>query len=188
MQMESEGKQGFTEKIRQAINERRLTTEEENEEKRSPGAVIAEKILRAVNDGHLSSVEGSEEFLQKRAAEEDNPLPVIKPLLNRENGDVTDFHGMQLITFGTKEDSAYTVLYTHGGGYTEEIQLFHMQFCKKLAERLKAYVLVPIYPLAPNHIWKETYDLLTALYNSIITIGHYYESEANYDMSGRSDE
>ena len=30
--------------------------------------------------------------------------------------------------------------------------------------------------------------LLTALYNSIITIGHYYESEANYDMSGRSDE
>ena len=30
--------------------------------------------------------------------------------------------------------------------------------------------------------------LVTALYNSIITIGHYYESEANYDMSGRSDE
>ena len=82
MQMESEGKQGFAEKIRQAINERRLTTEEENEEKRSPGAVIAEKILRAVNDGHLASVEGSEEFLQKRAAEEDNPLPVIRPLLN----------------------------------------------------------------------------------------------------------
>ena len=168
MQMESGGKQGFTEKIRQAINERRLTNEEENEEKRSPGAVIAEKILRAVNDGHLSSVEGSEEFLQKRAAEEDNPLPVIKPLLNRENGDVTDFHGMQLITFGTKEDSAYTVLYTHGGGYTEEIQLFHMQFCKRLAERLKAYVLVPIYPLAPNHIWKETYDLLTALYKEML--------------------
>ena len=75
---------------------------------------------------------------------------------------------MQLITFGTKEDSAYTVLYTHGGGYTEEIQLFHMQFCKKLAERLKAYVLVPIYPLAPNHIWKETYDLLTALYKEML--------------------
>ena len=54
MQMESEGKQGFTEKIRQAINERRLTNEEENEEKRSPGAVIAEKILRAVRNFYRS--------------------------------------------------------------------------------------------------------------------------------------
>ena len=159
---------GFMEKLRQSMSEIHLPLPEESEEKRSHSAVIAERILRAVNDGHLSSVEGSEEYLQKRAAVEDEPLPLITPLLNRENGHVSDFHGMQLITFGNREAGKYTVLYLHGGGYAEEILPFHLNFCSKLAERIGAYVLVPIYPLAPNHTWKETYELLTALYRDLL--------------------
>ena len=112
----------------QKLNERKAALEADNheEEKRSPAAVVAEKILRAVNDGHLSSVEGSEAFLRKRAEVEDEPLPgfVIK-LLPKENGAVINYRGMQLVTFGVITKSEHTVLYIHGGAYTEEILPFH---------------------------------------------------------------
>ena len=156
----------------QKLNERKAALEADNheEEKRSPAAVVAEKILRAVNDGHLSSVEGSEAFLRKRAEVEDEPLPgfVIK-LLPKENGAVINYRGMQLVTFGVITKSEHTVLYIHGGAYTGEILPFHLNFCAHLAERLNAFVLVPIYPLAPNHIWKETYALLTSLYKEMLS-------------------
>lgn len=156
----------------QKLNERRAAAEAgaHEEEKRSHAAIVAEKILRAVNDGHLSSVEGSKAFLLKRAEVEDEPLPnFVTKLLPKENGAVIDYRGMQLVTFGIITESEHTVLYIHGGAYTEEILPFHLNFCAHLAERLNAFVLVPIYPLAPNHIWKETYDLLTTLYQEMLT-------------------
>ena len=143
--------------------------DDSGDEKRSARAIMAEKILRAVNDGHLSSVEGSEAFLRKRAAVEDVPVPAFfESLLKRDKGEVRNFHGMNLVTFGEKAESRYTVLYIHGGAYTEEILPFHINFCDHLAERLGAYVLIPIYPLAPNHIWSETYDLLVKLYTEML--------------------
>lgn len=138
---------------------------------RSSRAIIAEKILRAINDGHLSSVESSEEFLLKRAAVEDEPYPLVS-LVNRGNGSITDFHGMQLLSFGHKEIAQNTVLYLHGGAYTEEALPFHLHFCSQMAKRISAYVLLPLYPLAPNHIWKETYTLLTELYKEILGEKH----------------
>ena len=139
---------------------------------RSSRAILAERILRALNDGHLASAESSREFLQKRAAVEDEPFPLIHPLLNREHGSVSEFHGSRLICFGEKQDAPYTVLYLHGGAYAEEILPFHLHFCSHLAQRLGASVLVPLYPLAPNHTWRETYDLLTALYEKMLAEKH----------------
>ena len=159
---------GSPENLPRTVNEPHSSSAKEKGETRSHSAVIAEKILRAVNDGHLSSVEGSEEFLQKRAAVEDEPLQLWQPLLNREHGSETVYHGMQMICFGEKKDARYTVLYLHGGGYTEEAMPFHLHYCAKLAQRIGAYVLLPLYPLAPNHIWKETYDLLTMLYSDMV--------------------
>lgn len=164
-----------SEQILQKINEKRLSSAsgKPEEDKRSASAIVAERILRAVNDGHLSSVESSEQFLHKRAAVEDDPMPAFVPaLLARENGKVRDFHGMDLVTYGSMPESRYTVLYIHGGAYTEEILPFHLNFCAKLAKRINACVLVPIYPLAPNHTWRETYELLTALYADILAEKH----------------
>lgn len=155
--------------LRRLYDHHPLSIMERNEdEKRSARAVAAEKILRAVNDGHLSSVEGSEEFLRKRSEVEDEPYPFLS-LVRRLHGDVSDFRGVQLINFGERDTSRCRVLYIHGGAYTEEILPFHLNFCARLAERIGAYVLVPLYPLAPNHIWRETYDMLTALYHQMIT-------------------
>ena len=158
-------------KINEEIKEVRLPSaiEELRGDNRSARAIMAERILRAVNDGHLSSAAGSYEFLQKRSAVEDAPLPAFfESVLEKDNGSIKDFHGVNIITFGQKADSSYTVLYLHGGAYTEEILPFHLNYCSHLSRRLNACVIVPLYPLAPNHIWKETYDILTALYREML--------------------
>ena len=158
------------ESIFQKLSEKRAAAlnEDNREDKRSAGAVMAEKILRTVNDGHLSSVEKTVEFLHKRAAVEDEPLKIVKSRLSRDNGEVIDFLNIKIVCFGDHRTASHTVLYLHGGGYTEEVNPFHLNYCAKLAERIGALVLVPIYPLAPNHIWKETYDILTELYKVIL--------------------
>ena len=164
-----------SEAILQKLNEKHLfaVPERQEEDNRSKSAIVAEKILRAVNDGHLSSVAGSEEFLHKRAEVEDNPMPSFFPaLLAKDNGKVEDFRGMNLVIYGSRAESQYTVLYIHGGAYTEEILPFHLNFCSRLSKRINACVLVPIYPLAPNHTWRETYELLTALYAEMLAEKH----------------
>ena len=160
----------FPKNIRERLDGIRLPSRQESdpEDTRSRRAVMAEKVLRAVNDGHLSSVEASEEFLRRRAAEEDDFEPFL-PLIKRGHGSVSEFQGIPLITYGDSENEAGTVLYLHGGAYTEEILPFHLNFCARLAERDHVCVLVPLYPLAPNHIWRETYDILTALYRQMLT-------------------
>lgn len=140
---------------------------ETREDKRSRQAEIAERILRAVNDGHLSSAEASEQFLRKRSAEEDGPFP-LAPLVHAGHGSLVDFEGIQVIVYGELNSADKAVLYLHGGAYTEEILPFHMNFCSRMAARINAYVIVPLYPLAPNHTWRETYVLLTDLYEQIL--------------------
>ena len=137
------------------------------EEKRSPQAVIAERILRAVNDKHLSSAEASEEFLRKRADVEDAGFS-LAPLVYREHGMIADFEGMNVVTYGDRTSAECAILYLHGGAYTEEILPFHLNFCSRMSTRLHAYVMIPIYPLAPNHTWDQTYRLLTHLYGQIL--------------------
>jgi hypothetical protein len=43
------------------------------------------------------------------------------------------------------------MLYLHGGAYCFEITPFHWKLIAEMAERLRARVSVPIYPLAPEH-------------------------------------
>ena len=160
----------FPKNIRERLDGIRFASRQESdpEDTRSKRAVMAEKVLRAVNDGHLSSVEASEAFLRKRAAEEDDFEPFL-PLIKRGHGSVSDFQGIPLVTYGNQDSESGTVLYLHGGAYTEEILPFHLNFCAHLAERDHVCVLVPLYPLAPKHIWRETYGILTILYRHMLT-------------------
>ena len=42
-----------------------------------------------------------------------------------------------------------------------------MLHCRKLAKKLNAYVIAPVYPLAPSNKANQTYDLLTPLYEKL---------------------
>ena len=114
---------------------------------------------------YMDSQEAVDEFL---ASKEDNdPSSIFKSF---------DFNGMKVFHFGNKESSQRTIIFIHGGAYVGEINYQHFFFCYLLARKLNAYVLAPVYPLAPKHSCNETLDLITDLYNeysndNIILVG-----------------
>lgn len=56
-----------------------------------------------------------------------------------------------------------TVLHLHGGGYMAPTDAFHVRFLARLARDLGARVVVPDYPLAPEHTWRDSFGPLTDL-------------------------
>lgn len=63
-----------------------------------------------------------------------------------------------------KKESNKLILFIHGGAYIKPARVFHWRFCAKLARKLGAKVVVPIYPLAPNDNWKNSHEKITQLY------------------------
>lgn len=56
------------------------------------------------------------------------------------------------------------IFYLHGGAYVHQITKYHWDFLYRLAKTLSCSLTVPLYPLAPEHTYKETVDMVTALY------------------------
>lgn len=56
-----------------------------------------------------------------------------------------------------------TVLQVHGGGFMAPIDPFHVRYAARLATALGARVVVPDYPLAPEHSWRDSFEQVTDL-------------------------
>ncbi len=55
---------------------------------------------------------------------------------------------------------ASTVYYLHGGGYVAPIDAYHVRYALRLAALLDAEVVLPDYPLAPEHTWRDSHRAL----------------------------
>ncbi len=53
-----------------------------------------------------------------------------------------------------------TLLYLHGGGYTKPAAPQQFGFARRIAADLGMRVLFPLYPLAPEHTWRDSRDAL----------------------------
>lgn len=60
-------------------------------------------------------------------------------------------------------DPKRTVVYLHGGGFVAPIDPFHLRYVTRLARSLGARVVLPDYPLAPEHSWRDSHDALADL-------------------------
>lgn len=49
-----------------------------------------------------------------------------------------------------------TVVYLHGGSYMAGIDAFHITWTARLARALDARIVLPDYPLAPGHTWRDS--------------------------------
>jgi epsilon-lactone hydrolase len=58
---------------------------------------------------------------------------------------------------------ARTILYVHGGGFVAPIDPFHVRYVARLARALHARIVLPDYPLAPEHTWRDSYVAMTDL-------------------------
>ena len=53
-----------------------------------------------------------------------------------------------------------TLYYVHGGGFMAPIDPWHVRYATRLADAIGARVVMPDYPLAPEHTWKDSHDAL----------------------------
>ncbi|WP_156300091.1 alpha/beta hydrolase [Streptobacillus canis] len=126
---------------------------------RSMQATIAEIYLKVTKIRKWSSEE-METWLKERKEMEEEPY--ILP----EGIEAFAFSNMPVLNFN-KEGKGELVIYIHGGTYLHHVDPFHIRFVKKLIEQTDAKVLLPVYPKAPKHDFKEAYEKVLELYNKI---------------------
>lgn len=56
-----------------------------------------------------------------------------------------------------------TVVWMHGGGFVAPIDAFHVRYADRLAQQLRARVVLPDYPLTPEHTWADSHDALVEI-------------------------
>lgn len=56
-----------------------------------------------------------------------------------------------------------TVLYLHGGGYMAPVDPFQVRYVCRLGAALGARMVVPDYPLAPEHTWRDSFGPVVRL-------------------------
>ncbi len=120
---------------------------------------MEESLLMLTKLKFMDSKENAYNFLNDKLNSPDKPVKSVFKSM--------DFNGMQVFTFGN-ENAKNTILYIHGGAYVLEMNHQHLLYCFLLSRKLDAYVLAPVYPLAPKHKANEAYDIITELYKKLI--------------------
>ena len=93
-----------------------------------------------------------------------------------------DEFGMQVFYLNKQEKPKDVIIYLHGGSYVDQPVKWHLKFINKLANNTNAEIIMPLYPLAPNHTYQEAYDLVTQLYQNCLNT----YSESNIILMGDS--
>jgi acetyl esterase/lipase len=62
-----------------------------------------------------------------------------------------------------------TILYLHGGGFMAPIDPQHVSYVTRLARAVDARIVLPDYPLAPEHTWRDSHDDLVDLARRLAT-------------------
>lgn len=64
-----------------------------------------------------------------------------------------------------------TVVYLHGGGFVAPFDPFHVAYAARLASGLGARVVLPDYPLAPEHTWRDSHEAVVELVQRHLATG-----------------
>src|SRR5699024_7349649 len=80
----------------------------------------------------------------------------------------SSFKGMDCYIYPGSSHSDKHIIYLHGGAYVEQPLSSHWNFLGKLQRETGATIIVPIYPKAPNHTYKESFDKVLPLYREVI--------------------
>lgn len=80
-----------------------------------------------------------------------------------------DFNGERLWTVAPHESTTNLhILYLPGGAYVNEVLSLHWDIVEQLVERTDATLVMPFYPLAPEHDWQPAFALVNAVYERMV--------------------
>lgn len=130
---------------------------------------IVEKVLDKKHREYVDDANKAKEHMMERSIEEDERYKIPK-MRYQTKVESKDMFNCQMIIFNSFKDSERLVIYLHGGIYVNEIKKTHISFCDRLAKKVNACVFAPIYPLAPNHTYEETYEIVEKLYKHLLTM------------------
>ena len=102
------------------------------------------------------------EILAGRRTDASAPPPRAVRGLEASRDDSAGFPVWTLSVEGSRPDRS--VLYLHGGGYVGAMDAYHWRYVATLARRLGVRVVVPSYPLAPEHTWRDAQPPLLDLF------------------------
>ena len=127
--------------------------------------LLATVLPRLRKASELDTIENERGRLERWHTRLDRSLPTsMVPLFERRFSVVTEeLDGFPSYTITPRGlEPTRTIMYLHGGGFVAPIDPFHVRYVTKLAVALKARIVLPDYPLAPEHTWKSSYDALVA--------------------------
>lgn len=128
--------------------------------------LLARAVPRLRKSRDLDDVESERARVERWHAGLDRSLPTgLVPGFGRRftlaEEDVGGFPSYTITPHGVSPRR--TVLFVHGGGYMAPIDPFHVRYVARLARALRARVVLPDYPLAPEHTWRDSFGPLTDL-------------------------
>lgn len=140
-------------------------------ERRSFSSYLIERLLFLFVKPLTYSKDEPEKFeqeLNKWAKGNDVPIANPKKYIKVDVQE-KDVDGMQVFVWNDKKDANQKViLFLHGGAYVLQPSMMHFTMVNKIAQGIDAKVVFPIYPKAPKHQYRETYEKLEKLYRGLL--------------------
>ncbi|WP_064590216.1 alpha/beta hydrolase fold domain-containing protein [Streptobacillus moniliformis] len=130
--------------------------------KRSMLATVAEIYLKITEYKKISYEEAEMLLKEKKEMKEDEyRLPK-----GYEDIEIREYMGMKVM-YLNERGKGVKLLYLHGGSYVHEPDPNHLRFLNKLIKETDISVILPVYPKAPKHNFKEAYDKVIGLYKEV---------------------
>lgn len=60
------------------------------------------------------------------------------------------------------------IMYIHGGSYVGDLEKEHWKTCGDIVNKLGCTIILPDYPLTPKYNYKDTFNMMEALYKKVI--------------------
>ncbi len=108
--------------------------------------------------------------MKKKKAQNQKPYQLQDNLKLTSNVKQVTINGMQTFILSNQAaPNKKQILYLHGGAYIHQPLDFHWKFLDKIVMDTNATIIVPIYPKAPEHQYKEAFDKVLPLYESLLS-------------------
>lgn len=135
---------------------------------RSMMATIWEARFRLQQISHVyTNMKSCEEYIDTHAILNEVSVEVPSEIKKEISVSETEMGNMQTFILNGDSSDQNIVIFIHGGAYVGQMDTRNWKFCERIAKGAKADIIVPIYPLAPNHTADEAYRDMTAFYRQV---------------------
>ncbi len=145
-------------------------------------ALLATVIPRLRNAGNLDTEPAERARVEAEHRTQSRTLPTrgTRGFAKGWDATVSDI-GFPCHVLTPRHRSAHrTLYYVHGGAFMAPIDAVHVRYATRLAHAIGARVVMPDYPLAPEHTWADSHDALVA------DAAHWADQDGGIVLAGDS--